>query len=109
MNAYTLGSDDPDYPTTWVDGNGNVIDFSAGDWTYEVRLGFPGREAEFSKTTGITGAATAPNITITWAPGDLDDLTPGTRLLQIFPTRAGRTRSPLTELFTLNAAVAAVA
>jgi hypothetical protein len=105
MNTYYLGSEDPTYPTTWTNSDGVVIDFSAPGWSFELRLGHPGRDAVLTKTSGIAGAATAPNITVTWATTDLDDIDPGTYLLQIFPTLAGRTRSPLTDLFTLAAPV----
>lgn len=105
MTTYYLGSSDPEYPTTWRDSSGAVIDFSDPDWDFTLKLGHPGREAVLTKTEGLVGAATAPNITVTWAPTDLDDLDPGTYLLQIFPTLDGRTRSPLTELFTLAAPV----
>lgn len=106
MNTYYLGSEDPTYPITWSNSAGNVIDFSDLSWTYELRLGFPVRGAVLTKTTGITGAATAPNITVTWAPGELDELDPGTYVLQLTPTLAGRSRSPITELFTLAAPIA---
>lgn len=105
-NIYYLGSEDPTYPVTWIDSTGAVVDFSDNDWTFTLKLGFPGLDAVLTKTSGITGAATAPNITVTWAPTDLDDLDPGTYLLQIFPTLDDRTRSPLTELFTLAAPIA---
>jgi hypothetical protein len=106
MNTYVLGSEDPTYQVTWTDSNGAVIDFSAVGWSFELKLGFPGRDAVLTKTSGIVGAATAPNITVTWAATDLDDLDPGTYVLQLTPTLAGRSRSPLTELFTLAAPIA---
>lgn len=106
MNIYVLGSEDPTYPITWTDSNGNIIDFSDDGWTFELKLGHPGQDAALTKTAGIDGATTAPNITVTWATTDLAEIDPGTYLLQLTPTLAGRSRSPLTELFTLVAAVA---
>lgn len=103
MNVYYLGAEDPTYPVTWRDSAGAVIDFSGA--TFTLRLGHPGRTAVLEKTSGIVGAATAPNVTVTWAPTDFDDVPAGTYVLQLTPTFAGRQRSPLTELFTLAAPV----
>jgi hypothetical protein len=75
---HTLGSELPDDAFDWTNAQGAVIDFSSG-WTFTVEVGFPGQDAELTKTEGITGAATSPNVTIAWAEGELDDpLTPGT-------------------------------
>jgi hypothetical protein len=104
VNVYYLGAEDPTYPVTWRNSAGAVIDFS-GAWTFSLKLGHPGQDAVLSKTEGIVGAATAPNITVTWATTDFDDVDPGTYVLQLTPTFAGRERSPLTELFTLAAPV----
>lgn len=105
MNVYYLGTEDPTYPITWLNSSGTAVDFSDPSWTFTLKLGHLGRDAVLTKTTGIVGAATAPNITVTWATTDLDDLGPGTYLLQITPSLDGRQRSPLTELFTLAAPI----
>lgn len=103
---FTQGAELPDTPLTWVDGNGDIVNFASG-WTFTLRLGMPAGEAELEKTTGITGAATAPNITVSWAAGELDDLSPGTRVMQLWArqTSSGKDRGPLTELFTIYAPV----
>lgn len=79
----------------WIFGDdGDLIDFSSGDWTFTLKIGNPGQAALLTKSTGITGAAGAgvaptgtPNIAITWAAGDLN-LTPGVYLWQLVATTA---------------------
>lgn len=103
--TYAIGSELPDYPVTWRDGDGAVIPFDAG-WSFTLKLGHPGRAAVLTKTEGITGAATAPNVTVTWDAGEFDDLDPGTYVLQLFARdEDGKDRGPLTELFTLDPAI----
>lgn len=70
--THTLGSELPDDAFEWTDGQGNVINFSTG-WTFTVVVGFPNQAPTLTKTDGITGAATAPNVTISWADDELDD------------------------------------
>lgn len=70
---YVKGSELPDLAVTWTDTNGDVINFASG-WTFTVRIGVEGQEAEITKTSGITGSATAPNVTVAWTAGELDDL-----------------------------------
>lgn len=64
----------PNVQLTWNDSSGNPIDFSSG-YTFTVQLAANGAAAK-TVTSGITGAATAPNITIAWNTGDLN-ITPG--------------------------------
>lgn len=70
---YVKGSELPDLAITWTDTNGAVINFETG-WTFTVRIGVEGQAAEHTKTTGIDGNATAPNVVIAWSAGELDDL-----------------------------------
>lgn len=73
---YTKGAELPDLAITWLDHTGEVIDFSTG-WTFAIKVGTPGKPAEFTKDTGITGDDTAPNLVIAWATtGELDSLAP---------------------------------
>jgi hypothetical protein len=75
---HTLGAELPDDAFEWTDAQNQVIDFSSG-WTFEVLVGFPNQAPKLTKTAGITGAATSPNVTIAWAAAELDDpLTAGT-------------------------------
>ena len=66
----TKGSELPDWIFEWKDRSGNIIDFSTG-WTFTLTIGTP---TPIVKNTGITGAATSPNITATFAAGELDSL-----------------------------------
>lgn len=73
--TYIKGADLPDLAATWLDDNGNPIDFSTG-WTFTVELGLTGQTPLITKTSGVTGDDLAPNITIAWALHELDDLDP---------------------------------
>lgn len=84
---YVLGAELGDLRITWLDEDGDVIDFSSG-WTFQLKLG-PAKSAAaaLTKTTGIVGAATAPNLTVAWAAGELDNLTVRNYVLQVKATR----------------------
>lgn len=86
MTTYIAGSDLPSLDIDWQDADGNTIDFSSG-FTFEVKVGKIGRTAAFTKTSGVTGAATDPNISITWADGELDGLSKGTWTILVIATR----------------------
>jgi hypothetical protein len=84
---YIQGSDLPDLAITWKDRNDAVIDFSTGH-TFSLKIGVPGSAALVTKSTGITGAATSPNVTIAWATsGELNTLATGTYTGQLKATR----------------------
>lgn len=72
---YTVGDELPSLAVTWKDSDGNLIDFS-GSFTWRLRLAL-NNVTVLEKTTGITGAATDPNVTIDWAVGELDNLSGG--------------------------------
>lgn len=63
---YVKGATLPDLALTLKDSAGEVIDFSTPH-TFAVKVGASGESATFTKTTGITGAASSPNVTIAWA------------------------------------------
>lgn len=72
MNEYIQGSSLPDWGASWLDADGAVIDFSSG-WTFVGHMvNTKTYEVEFAKTTGISGAATEPNITTQWDVDELD-------------------------------------
>lgn len=77
--VYLSSSEYPSVQLTWKDSTGAVIDFSSG-YTFTVILSIDGAAA-LTKTSGISGSATAPNITINWSAGELN-LTAG--LYQLF-------------------------
>lgn len=76
--GYRIGQELPSMAFEWLDGaTGAVIDFSSG-WTFTASIAAanaPGTVLA-TITTGITGAATSPNVTIDWATDAFDDLTP---------------------------------
>lgn len=86
---YRKGAELPSIELTWEDTDGEVIDFSAG-WTFTVTVAPRGETtASFTKTTGITGAAGPPNVTIAWATtGELNSLAAGAYDLQLRARRA---------------------
>lgn len=84
---YVVGSELPDLTLEWYDRSGALIDFSSG-WTFQVKVAPVGSTtASFTKTTGITGAATAPNVIIGWVAADLGALTAGSYEVQVKATR----------------------
>lgn len=90
--TYIQGADDPALQITWKSDAGSIIDFSSG-YTFTLKVGIPGSAALLTKTTGIAGAAAAPNVTITWATsGELNTLTPGTYTCQLTATASSRQR-----------------
>jgi len=66
------GAERPALEITWYDDDGNLIDLS--DATFAFKIGQRGSTATatVTKTTNIVGAATAPNVTVTWTAGELD-------------------------------------
>jgi len=85
--AYVQGSDLPDLGIEWYDSDGNVRDFSTG-WTFVVKVGTPGSAALFSKSSGIVGSATIPNLTISWSTsGELNTIAAGLYSADIIATR----------------------
>ena len=85
-------AEDPAWSGTWYDGDGVLIDFTGA--TFELKLvTMDGAETVLTKTSGFTGAATAPNIIGQWSTGELD-VAPGTYRIVVTPTSAGRQRSP---------------
>lgn len=81
--SYVIGAELGDLGISWYDTNGALIDFSSG-YTFTVKVGVRGEAALFTKTTGISGAATAPNVTVAWATsGELNSLASGSYALQV--------------------------
>jgi hypothetical protein len=73
---YYKGAEHPDIRLTWLSDAGTVIDFSAG-YTFELKIGHGGSAAVLTKSTGIAGAQTSPNITVTFFAAELDSLPAG--------------------------------
>lgn len=94
MPEYIQGAELGNMPVTWTDENGTLLDFSSG-YTFTLKIGRRGETAIVTKTSGMTGAATDPNLTVAWATtGELNLLTdPGTYVLQIEAKRSSDDRS----------------
>lgn len=107
---YTPGAEIPDITFTWKDANGLVIDFVAQPHTFSFRVG---AVPPFSKgvlagsQTGITSAASAPNVTVSLASGDLDALAPGDHAGQLWARRTadGKDRQPVRFVFRVLPAI----
>lgn len=74
--AYRKDQELPNVTLEWRDANGSLIDFSTG-WTFTVKLALASAPSAVlvTKTTGITGAATSPNLLIDWSTTDWSTLT----------------------------------
>lgn len=77
--AYRTGQALPAMGLVWSNADGTLIDFSSG-WTFSVKIADATTPTTtiVTKTTGITGAATSPNITINWTSSDFNTLTAST-------------------------------
>lgn len=94
--TYIKGSDLPDLVVAWYDGDGTTIDMSSG-YTFAVKVGIPGADAELTKSTGITG--TSSGLSIQWATsGELNDLDAGIYTLQVTATRTADSRNRIQQI-----------
>jgi hypothetical protein len=77
----------PDTKLSWFEDR-NLVDFSV-PYTFELEVEpFAGGELSFPlKTSGFTGAATEPNVTIAWDTDEIDVLEPGSYRCEITATR----------------------
>lgn len=67
----------PDIAIDWYDDTGTLIDLSG--YTFSLKIGTTASGAAvLTKTTGFTGASTSPNLTVTFAAAELDDLVAST-------------------------------
>jgi hypothetical protein len=77
----------PDTVIDWEDDQGALIPFATG-YTFQARIArSPGGAPVITKTLGITGADTPPNITISWTPAEANQLTAGPWLADVIATR----------------------
>jgi len=107
---YTAGTELPDIEVTWRDSAGAIIPFASQAHTFSLRVP---AQPTFVKgvlggsQTGITTSDTAPNVTIAFAAGDLDDINPATYRAQLWARRTSdsKDRQPLKFDFVVGAAV----
>jgi hypothetical protein len=65
--------EDPPWSIAWSDGQGVLRDFS-GPYAFRVEfLTTRTKRVFYTKTEGIAGADTSPNIVVSWAVGELAD------------------------------------
>lgn len=84
---YVRGSELPVLSITWYDADKNLIDFST-DHSFTLKIGNIGEVALLTKTSGIQGAAMAPNVVVTWSTtGELNTLPGGTYHAQLTAQR----------------------
>jgi hypothetical protein len=75
--TYTQGSDLPDLAINWLDRDKAIIDYSLG-YGFQLKVGYAGQTALFTKTGGITGASVLPNVVVAWSvSSELNTLAPG--------------------------------
>lgn len=91
--TYVEGDTLPDCTADdWLDSAGAIVDFATG-YTFVLTC-YRNGVLQFTKSTGITGAATSPNLTINWAAAaEIGSLDPGTYLVRITATSSSETRS----------------
>lgn len=88
---YVKGAELGDLTITWRDTDGTLINFSSG-YSFEVKIGVVGSAAAVTKATSITGASTAPNVTISWSTSDLSSLSTGDYVLQLKATEVASSK-----------------
>lgn len=90
----TPGAELPDRTLTWETSAGTTINFTTDPHTFTLEVGTP---TPIVKTAGITGSATSPNVTITFAVGETDTWPGGfyTGLLWAKRTSDGKDREPI--------------
>jgi len=90
MTTYEYRADQelPAIPVEWRDADRAVIDFSTG-WTFTAKVCAASTPTTIAltKTTGITGAGTSPNVLIDWTTTDFSALTPGQHVVHLYARR----------------------
>ena len=89
--AYLSVDEDPGIAYTLKDRDGTVVDFSAA--TFSMVIDPVGSGSATTKTTNITGSASAPNVIVTWATGELATLGAGEYSYTITGIVSGRSRT----------------
>ena len=92
LSTYVYATDQelPAVQLEWLDGTGALLDLSAATFTVKLTSVTTGATA-LTKSSGITGAATSPNVTIAWSSSELN-ITPGTYRLWCYARSGGLDR-----------------
>jgi hypothetical protein len=85
---YVKGAALPDAAITWRDWNGALLQLATGH-TFELKIATElGVAPALTKTAGLTGANTDPNLTVVWAiSGEITTLVSGLYVVQIVAIR----------------------
>jgi len=70
--VYRADQETPSFAVAWKDRDGDLVDFSSG-YTFTAQLVKAGVVA-LTKTAGIAGNSTSPNVTVAWTTDELDGL-----------------------------------
>ncbi len=84
-----VGQELPARPLNWLDYNGDAVPFATG-YTFTVKISAQTAPTTtlVTKTSGITGADTLPNVTIDWSTSDTASLTaPGKYVVRVIARR----------------------
>jgi len=103
--TYIKGAELEDVLLTWNHPTtGLYTDFVSG-WTFSALIGDPDVAALVTKATGFTPSASAPNLTIAWAAGELDPLPVGVHTVDVQARHIATTKDRKTS-FSLEIKVA---
>jgi hypothetical protein len=103
--GHPKGTSLPNDTIEWRDGAGVLINFTTATWELIV-VPAGSTTSAFAKTTGITGAATSPNVTIDWAAsGEITTLAAGVYEVHLRATVAGEKRQCRTLLLEVTPSV----
>jgi hypothetical protein len=89
--VYRSIDEDPGIAYEWRDRDGSLLDLSTATFSMAISPLEGGTVTD--KTSGIVGAATSPNLVITWAEGELATLGVGTYTFLVTATVATRERT----------------
>lgn len=83
-----VGQELPSRTLDWLDSSGTPVDFSSG-WTFTVKISKQSTPTVtlVEKTSGITGAATSPNVTIDFTASELSTVAPGKYVVRVIARR----------------------
>lgn len=87
-----LGATLPTFTVTWKDSSGALLDLSAYTFTMTLTR-LDEITAAATKSTGITGGATDPNVTIAWSSDDFTGVTAGTYVAELVGTRTADSKN----------------
>ncbi len=107
MSALSIiaGADLPNIAIEWTDLNGSVIDFSTS--TFTVKVGpEAGGTTQITKTAGITGASSSPNVLIAWTTAEVGTLAAGRYVIEVIAAAVDGRQRIRQIPFTVNRALA---